>query len=70
MRECVFLIFDDFLEGFVMLVSEDICLIFLIISENTNYEFSKAIFTELWKFWCEVSTVVLECMHIQNDDRF
>ena len=47
MRECVFLIFDDFLEGFVMLVSEDICLIFLIISENTNYEFSKAIFTEL-----------------------
>ena len=52
-----------------MFASEDICLIFLITSENINYEFSKAIFTELWKFWWEVRTVVLECMYIQNDDK-
>ena len=50
-----------------MFVNRDMCQIVLVTIESTDYEFSAAIFTELFKFWCEVLTIVLGCMRMSGD---
>ena len=52
---------------FVMLVNVGMCEIVLSTSESTNYEFSAATFIKLWKFWCEVLTIVLGCVRVSSD---
>ena len=60
-------VFKDCLRIFVMFVNRDMCQIVLVTIESTDYEFSAAIFTELFKFWCEVLTIVLGCMRMSGD---
>ena len=62
-----FWVFKDCLRIFVMFVNRDMCQIVLVTIESTDYEFSAAIFTELFKFWCEVLTIVLGCMRMSGD---
>ena len=45
-----FCVFMDCLRIFVMFVNRDMCQIVLVTIESTDYEFSAAIFTELFKF--------------------
>ena len=52
---------------FVMHVNVGMCEIVIRTSESADYEFSAAIFIKLLKFWCEVLTIVLGCMHMSGD---
>ena len=65
--ELLFWVFKDCLRISVMFATVEICEVVFITSESTDYEFSAAIFIKSLKFWCEVLTIVLGCMHISGD---
>ena len=53
-----------FLKIFVMPVNEEVGKIDLSISDITGCRFFSAIFTEISKFWCEVFTIIMECLRV------
>ena len=53
-----------FLKIFVMPVNEEVGKIDLSISDITGCRFFSGIFIEISKFWCEVFTIILECLRV------
>ena len=60
---CGFEFLRIFLKIFVLLVSEEVCEIVFIISDNNDYEISTVI------LMCEVFTVIMGCLRRQTGEQ-